>query len=54
MDEDALDCCVCFDARVNVSMKCGHLLCDQCVQSVDRCPTCRQWVRPEDIRPVYF
>lgn len=52
--EDRLECCVCFDAKVNVSMKCGHLLCATCVQSIDQCPTCRQRVYPEDVRPIYF
>jgi hypothetical protein len=54
-DEDSkLTCCICLDAQVNCSAKCGHLLCATCAQSVPQCPICRQAIQPEHIRPVYF
>ncbi len=51
---ERVTCCVCQDELVNVSMKCGHLLCSTCSQSVDTCPLCRQIVKPQDIRPIFF
>jgi hypothetical protein len=51
---ERVTCCICQDCLVDVSMKCGHLLCSTCSQSVDNCPLCRKVVKPEDIRPVYF
>lgn len=53
-EERDLTCCICRDAEVNVSIACGHLLCDTCAQSVDTCPLCRARVRPADIRPLFL
>lgn len=53
-DDSKLMCCICLDAQVNCSARCGHLLCATCAQSVENCPICRQKIQPEDIRPVFF
>ena len=40
---NALTCCICQTNPVNrVLTKCGHLLCDQCVTHVRKCPECRK------------
>lgn len=51
---ERLMCCVCQDVEVNVSIACGHLLCNVCSQSVDKCPMCRQPIAPEQIRPIFL
>lgn len=47
-------CCICLDNKVQVSLGCGHCLCCECSQSIDKCAICREKVKPQDIRPVYL
>ena len=50
-------CPICYERDVNRSLECGHLLCADCVNSLENhshpnCPFCR---KPRgDVRPVYF
>lgn len=53
-EELKLTCCICIDAQVNCSAKCGHLFCATCAQSMRQCPICREVILAEHIRPVYF
>jgi len=53
-EDSRLTCCICMDARIDCSAKCGHLFCATCTQSVETCPICRKSILPEEIRPVFF
>ena len=67
--EDAVIVCpVCWEKMVDVtagggavwSLECGHLICGLCLDGVltsnnsKVCPTCREVVQEEDLRPVYL
>jgi len=54
LSDTKLICCVCLDKEVQCSMSCGHLMCNVCTQSVDKCPVCRREILPQDVRPIYF
>lgn len=43
------ECSICLDQKVNVSIKCGHLFCALCVETIKNCAICR--VPVEDKRP---
>jgi hypothetical protein len=63
-----LKCSICYEARKNTRISCGHLYCDKCLEnlgddaatapgSVLKCPRCRepagdQWCNPETNSPV--
>lgn len=53
-EKERLTCCVCMENQVDVSIKCGHLLCSVCAQSVDKCPVCRKPIQAEHLRSIYF
>ncbi len=38
------ECCVCFE-NTNLMTSCGHIVCPDCIEKVDRCPICRQFLR---------
>ena len=41
-NERVMTCQICFQRRVNIALhSCGHMLCSQCGQHVERCPYCR-------------
>ena len=52
-DGDLL-CCICQETRVDVSIQCGHVMCAECTQRLDRCPLCRQPFEATDIRPLFL
>jgi Leucine-rich repeat (LRR) protein len=57
----APQCPICFNDS-NRSMRCGHLICQDCynimppsgVPNMKRCPICRAPAPQADLRPVYF
>ena len=34
-------CCICEERRKNITLGCGHQLCEQCAGHVDTCAECR-------------
>ena len=52
---DASGCAVCMEPSINMAFECLHFFHSACIQSVDRCPTCRSpsqvlrpaWGQPE-------
>lgn len=61
LNESSICCPICFDCLLDlsaVSLKCGHIFCQECVNSSIRskkqCPTCRAKVLPSHIRPIFL
>ena len=50
-------CPICYERDINRSLECGHTLCAECLNSLNKhshpvCPFCR---KPRgDVRPIYF
>ena len=40
--EDAALCQICIERQKNIVFTCGHTFCDQCANSMQLCPICRQ------------
>lgn len=57
-----IDCPICIESLLDisaVSLKCGHMLCEECVKGIMRlprrkCPSCRQEILPSQIRRIFL
>jgi hypothetical protein len=47
-DEEAYNCCVCYEPFANAPLKCVHRLCPECFEKLDTCPQCRVPFRKDE------
>lgn len=52
------DCPICYrtysQELLPVALGCGHSLCQECSESVTRCPLCRKKLKAHDTRPTNY
>jgi len=48
------ECCICFDADVNVMTPCFHKFCRDCAEQLDECALCRKPYNIEDLTDLRF
>ncbi len=50
------ECPICFNEFEGffMSYKCGHTICEDCVDTVTECPTCRTTIVSSETRKIYF
>jgi len=48
------ECCICFDADVNVMTPCFHKFCRDCAEQLSECPLCRKPYTEEDLTDLKF
>ena len=53
-DEERELCNICEEKKRDRSLDCGHIYCEDCLNNVDNCPSCRLSIDRTKIRPVYL
>jgi len=48
------ECCICFDADVNVMTPCFHKFCRDCAEQLDECALCRKPYTEEELMDLRF
>eukprot|EP00055_Hartaetosiga_balthica_P007015 m.23565 g.23565 ORF g.23565 m.23565 type:complete len:540 (+) comp5556_c1_seq2:217-1836(+) len=52
LDDNKLECKICFVRDINVSLGCSHALCTVCSENLTECPFCRERIQAR--HPIIF